>query len=94
LAQKSIQFLIQGIPASLLVAVRWPGLEAGQLLSIYDIVPRLKCMVFYLQSYTCHGVALNKTQGHSFVIIIYQIKIHVSWKINIRPVRPIDIVFS
>ena len=27
-------------------AVRCPGLEAGQLLSIYDIVPRLKYMCF------------------------------------------------
>jgi hypothetical protein len=53
-----------------MAAVRWPGLEAGQLLSIYDIVPRLKYMVLYLQPSTLHVVVLNKAQGHSFVIVI------------------------
>jgi hypothetical protein len=37
LDQKPIQFLIHGVPGSLLVAVRWPGLEARQLLSIYHL---------------------------------------------------------
>lgn len=64
-----IQFLIQRILRSLLAAVRWPGLEPGQL-SIHDIVPGLKYMVRYLQSSTCHGVVLNETQGHSFAIVI------------------------
>jgi hypothetical protein len=72
LAQRPIKFLIQGIPEFLLAAVRWPGLEAGHLLSIYNIVPRLKYMVLYFQSSTCHGVVLDKAQGHIFIIVIIQ----------------------
>ena len=70
MTQSPIQFLIQGIPGSLLAAVRWLELEAVQQLSIYNIVPRLKYMVLYLQSSKCHGVVLNKTQGHNSVIVI------------------------
>lgn len=70
LAQMSLQFLIQRIPGSLLAAVRWPGLEAGQLLSIYDIVSMLQYMMLYLQSSTCHDVVLNETQGHSLAIVM------------------------
>jgi hypothetical protein len=151
LAQNPTQFLIQGLPGSLLAAVRWPGLEARQLLSIYDIVPGLRYMMLYLQPSICYGVMLNKTQAQTFSIIhvLYYItschvmsccvvscrivscravssltlsyrimsyhivssyiisyitsrhvmlchvmSIQVTWKLNIRPGHPSDIIFS